>query len=672
VERLAQVLSIIKTAPLMKEWEAVLHYSQLPTKEKNIVELNKLWRYCRLWSAATAADNWSQLVAAALATEEQDIVPPRPATPQSPPSPTSSPSAPPSSTPPSSTPPLPFSDESFYEQHKPGSPWSLPLLIEMTSAPHLHMDCIKVLAILWYADRYQPEATSKHQKPELEETFHWRKDVNGEDREGDESSRSAYVHQVVHIEVPENYVARRNTTAGHPALHLVGRFFGSFHAVPRFLGMKDGGWDVWSVRNLPNETMRKIVLNADKAGGYFLNHNALDESTRFSYPLCLLDTRTISLQKQPRIPARDLFVNLCLQECNVVRCGPRTAEYVEEFAKAFQRELKTEFCPHGFVYQIEDIDDSREEKRYEGKKNVDLKKQADARKHAETRRNLDLQLKPMGRLLRFDDVKLCELEEIPRYFLPYPYWSEQLLELLRSLQQLKFPSSVKIRQMFTLSFNDDLLCDNVKAIEDMYKHYFKPLNFLAFARPSMLSRPPNAPEDSKEGWYISENDPEERRKMVIMTVWQVRTAKVRLLDSWRRDLRDGDGVSLHVPMRLGALEEALKDTVDALTEAKYAEIYNEVLSEKNYLGLQANLLRRIDTEKDERAKPDLDGTKETRIDQARRAIIAAEIELEWAEEQQFMHGSQIEIKAYRAEYHAITRKRRAMVDEPAAKRQRTS
>ena len=292
---------------------------------------------------------------------------------------------------------------------------------------------------LWYVDEVTLEATFPDQPDTTLEYFHWQRDINGKERVGEVSSRSVFVFQVVHI------TCLKSNTAGHPVAALVGQFFSSFHTIHHMLGMNSCGWDDWHARGHSGETMRALVKRNGKLRHVFLNPHELKQP--FQYDGMALHTRC----RDPRIPPRDLLINLCVHECSQVCCEPWSAARLEEFVGIYGSQPRNMLCPHGHHYFLDDLP------------LVSLKDEAC--------RNLMQQMEDVGRISRFDDVKLNEWIEVFKSHLAHPYWTMPLLAVLSDLQRVAFPGSVPLRQRFTRSLNDQLFLNDVDAVRALNNYY---------------------------------------------------------------------------------------------------------------------------------------------------------------------------------------------------------
>ena len=312
-------------------------------------------------------------------------------------------------------------NELYYERHVKGTAWTLPLLIEMTCPRHPHMPGVRILAILWYADPYVKEATNEAQSLGDFEAFHWRKDVNGCDKVHELASRSAYFHQIVHVESiagKDNPVA----SAGHPAMSLIGRFFSSFHTVPGRFKMSNPGWDTWTIRGT-GRTMGSIVLG--RKGRGFVNSKQL--LAPLHYPGWFVDPTCVSLNAQPRIPPRDLMVFLCSEECHTSHCHIASHQWRQEWIDAYHSTPPRRRCCHGYYREAlclvpEEGSPITQKQMY-----------------------LDAQLTEIGKLLGYDDVKVRE-KDIWKLFGLGPLWLQPLFTIFTELQHLKFPQSIPLRQ----------------------------------------------------------------------------------------------------------------------------------------------------------------------------------------------------------------------------------
>ena len=82
------------------------------------------------------------------------------------------------------------SEEVLYQLNDPqyqvtrceGTPWVLPLKIELMCKRHKDLPPFKITAILWYADLYQKSATNQDQSSDTFECFHWALTADGEER----------------------------------------------------------------------------------------------------------------------------------------------------------------------------------------------------------------------------------------------------------------------------------------------------------------------------------------------------------------------------------------------------------------------------------------------------------------------------------------------------------
>ena len=488
-------------------------------------------------------------------------------------------------------------DDVYLEKHVKGSAWTLPVLIEMTCARHPVMPGVRILAILWYADPYVTEATNPNQQQAEFEAFHWRKDCNGLDRVDSLPSRSGYFHQIVHV---QSIVGEDNPTAsaGHPAIMLVGRFFSSFNTVPGLFGISKPGWDVWTVRGT-GHSMGSIILQ----GKGFINPKQLVQP--FHYPGCVLDYSHLIMERQPRLPARDLLVMMCDDECNDVRCEPNSYAKRQEWVELFNKTRPDYSCAHNFVREALML--ACDEGSKKNQRQI----------------YLDAQLTETGRLLSYDDVKVRELD-LACGIMRWEYWHLPLFSALSQLQQLHFPQSIPLMQSFyRVSVYDEVLLDNVEAMKS-FARWFMPSKFVFCARPSRRSSKP----------YIEVNTAEERAGMVILSVWGLRRPEYRLLEQWRNiDEEDLEASTIQVVVSMGVLEEFMQSAEGKSmpTEDPFCveEIYNNVLSKANYDRLQMDvqkcaaelaLVKRVS------------GADSNEADEAERDLFKAKLRCEWAEE----------------------------------------
>ena len=295
----------------------------------------------------------------------------------------------------------------------------LPLVIEMQCDRHRKMPGVRITAVLWYADEWSTDATCGKQRDSDYETFHFRKDYDGIEQRKKASSRSAYFHQVVHVECLET------GHAGHPAVLLVGKWFSSFHTVPRCLDMMMSGWDRWKIAG-STVTMRDFVF---KRRGQFVNDSSLVEPVDY-YPIIIG-----RITGNPRVVPRDQLILLCREECNLEECDPGKE------------------CKHGVVH--DDVQEEPSEKEKEKDKEIYLRRQ----------------LRPTGRRLAFDGQDVVQGTTMCNNLLHQPLFTRSLMNNLVEVQQFYFPNSFPMRQVHDNSFNDYLLLDDMQAVKD-FGFYF--------------------------------------------------------------------------------------------------------------------------------------------------------------------------------------------------------